>query len=283
MTPLRTSILAAFAVSIVALAMMAGSPSSDEVDGSRAAPGGVAPIRVLYCTHSAGFRHGVLPHSRDVVRRLGERHDWLSVTITDEVDAFTAETFATLDVLMLYTSGTLPLSEGQRDSLVRFVEGGGAIVGIHSASDTFHDWPWYVSAIGGTFDGHPWHEPVTIRIDDPDHPSTRHLVGADGARSFTIRDEIYQHKSLNPARKTLFSLDTSKLTHSVVEGREYPMAWTLRIGEGRVFYTAFGHDESVWDDERFQKHLLGGIRWAAGVEGDGSAIDSKPETDSGSD
>jgi len=256
----------------------------------------VTPVRVLYCTHSAGFRHPVLPHSRDVVTKLAGANDWLTVTVTDEVSGFSAATFASIDVLMLYTSGTLPLDDTQRDALVRFLEDGGAIVGIHSATDTFHDWPWFVAAIGGTFDGHPWHESVTVRIDDPDHPSTRHLVqstvdaggagdaagaGGDGAKdgvpagsgtpepsgagvpSFEIRDEIYQFKSLNPKRHTLLSLDTSKVTHSVEEGRAYPLAWTLEVGKGRVFYTAFGHDQAVWDDERFRQHLLGGIRWAA--------------------
>jgi len=228
------------------------------------------PIRVLYCTHSAGFRHGVLPHSRAVVTAFGERHDWLTVTVTDEVDAFNEATFAELDVLMLYTSGTLPLDETQKAALVRFLEDGGAIVGIHSATDTFHDWPWYVAAIGGTFDGHPWHEEVFVLIHDADHPATRHLVdeaSEDGRPpSFAIHDEIYQFKSLNPRRRTLLSLDTARVTHSVEDDRAYPLAWTLEVEKGRVFYTAFGHEESVWNDERFRQHLLGGIRWAARMD-----------------
>lgn len=36
-------------------------------------------------------------------------------------------------------------------------------------------------------------------------------------------------------------------------------------GNGRVFYTALGHREDVWNDTRFQQHLLGAIRWAFGL------------------
>ena len=43
---------------------------------------------------------------------------------------------------------------------------------------------------------------------------------------------------------------------------DYAMAWTREYGQGRVFYTALGHREEVWRDERFQKMLLQAMRWA---------------------
>src|SRR5262249_18933130 len=59
--------------------------------------------------------------------------------------------------------------------------------------------------------------------------------------------------------------------------------WTREYGKGRVFYTSLGHREDVWDPtwadpngkrenppevaETYQKHLLGGIRWALGITG----------------
>ena len=47
---------------------------------------------------------------------------------------------------------------------------------------------------------------------------------------------------------------------------DFAVAWTREHGAGRVFYTALGHEPDVWRDIRFRKHLVGGIRWAAGVE-----------------
>jgi len=62
---------------------------------------------------------------------------------------------------------------------------------------------------------------------------------------------------------------------------DYPIAWCKEYGKGRVFYTSLGHREDVWDpntapnfkrenskevSELYQKHILGGIRWALGLE-----------------
>jgi len=46
--------------------------------------------------------------------------------------------------------------------------------------------------------------------------------------------------------------------------QDFALAWTCLEGAGRVFYTALGHRPEVWDDARFQRHLLEGIRWAMG-------------------
>jgi type 1 glutamine amidotransferase len=29
-----------------------------------------------------------------------------------------------------------------------------------------------------------------------------------------------------------------------------------------VFYTALGHRDELWSDTTFQRHVLGGLRWA---------------------
>lgn len=230
------------------------------------------PIRVFYCTHSAGFRHDCLPLTRQIIEKLGVDVPWLVTTVSDDIADLTPNLLQGpdgIDVLMLYTSGTLPMSGEQKEALKKFVTNGGGLVGVHSASDTFHDWPWFIETIGGEFDGHPWNEMVGITVDVTDHPSTWDL----GAR-FEIADEIYQFKNLNDEMRTLLSLDTASVTHGLVPGRRYPLAWTLRRGSGatpgRVFYTALGHRDEVWRDQRFINHLMGGVLWASG------RMDEKP-------
>jgi type 1 glutamine amidotransferase len=44
------------------------------------------------------------------------------------------------------------------------------------------------------------------------------------------------------------------------------ISWTREYGKGRVFYTALGHRNELWKDERFQKHILGGLRYVLGLE-----------------
>jgi type 1 glutamine amidotransferase len=46
-------------------------------------------------------------------------------------------------------------------------------------------------------------------------------------------------------------------------GANHPMAWYHEFDGGRVFYTALGHVDAVWEDADFLKHLYGGIWYAA--------------------
>jgi hypothetical protein len=45
---------------------------------------------------------------------------------------------------------------------------------------------------------------------------------------------------------------------------DYALTWTKDYGKGRVFYTALGHREDVWEDPRFQTMMVEGILWACG-------------------
>jgi len=50
-------------------------------------------------------------------------------------------------------------------------------------------------------------------------------------------------------------------------GGDYPQAWYQDFGEGRSFYTSLGHRDDIWSsDPVFRAHLVGGIRWALGLE-----------------
>jgi type 1 glutamine amidotransferase len=42
---------------------------------------------------------------------------------------------------------------------------------------------------------------------------------------------------------------------------DFALSWTREYGKGRVFYTALGHRDEVWKDERFQKHVVGGLNY----------------------
>ncbi|HMN94927.1 MAG TPA: ThuA domain-containing protein [Phycisphaerales bacterium] len=246
-----------------------GAPSTPSwrAGDDRLPPGlALRPIRVFYCTHSAGYRHECLPLTRRIVEQLGIDVPWLVTTVSDDIAELTPNLLSGpdgIDVLMLYTSGTLPMTDAQKEALKQFITDGGGLVGVHSASDTFHDWPWFIQTLGGEFDGHPWNELVGINVNVTDHPATWDL-----GRRFEIADEIYQFKNLSDDMLTLLSLDTESVTHGLVPGRRYPLAWTLRRGGGanlgRVFYTALGHRDEVWRDQRFINHLMGGVLWASG-------------------
>jgi type 1 glutamine amidotransferase len=217
--------------------------------------------RVLYLTHSAGFKHDVVPYSETVLQTLGQREGW-DVMASKDVGLLTASTLKDYAAVVFYTTGELPVTEQQKHDLLAWIKGGGALVGVHSATDTFYKWPEYGEIMGGYFDNHPWHEEVGVIVEDRTHPATTHL----GER-FRITDEIYQHR--NWSRDNVHVLlkldpDSVDLTKKGVNrtDRDFGLTWTNTYGEGRSFYTAFGHRKEVWDDPRFQTLLVEGIRWA---------------------
>ena len=228
----------------------------------RAARGDDRPPGILYFTLSAGFRHDVIPASREVLRQLGDTAPQFEVTASEDVAAFTAENLQRYGAVMFFTTGELPMSEAQKAALLDFVHGGGGFIGVHSATDTFYAWPDYGRLIGGYFDQHPWHQKVRIDVADRDDP----MVASLGS-SIELDDEIYQIRDFDAVGShVLLRLDPASvdLSRPDVHRRPYgwPLAWTRAYGSGRVFYTALGHEEAVWRDPGFGRMLRNAVLWA---------------------
>ena len=222
------------------------------------------PSRILYFTHSAGYRHEVIPVSREILKQLGENSPQFEVVATEDVAVFTAQNLRRYGAVMFFTTGELPMNDVQKQALVDFVRAGGGFLGVHSATDTFYRWPEYGQLIGGYFDEHPWHQDVRIDIADRSDP----LVAFLGA-SIAISDEIYQIRDFDVGGShVLLRLDPASvdLTRDNVHRHPYgwPLAWTRSFGSGRVFYTALGHEEAVWRDARYQTLLRNAVLWTIG-------------------
>jgi type 1 glutamine amidotransferase len=220
------------------------------------------PVRLLYFTHSAGYRHEVIPASREVLKRIGDMAPPFEMTASEDVAVFTAENLRRFAAVMFFTTGELPMDDVQKQALMDFVRDGGGFLGVHSATDTFYKWPEYGWLIGGYFDQHPWHQELRIIVDrfDP-------LVSFIGRPALVITDEIYQIRDFAAGSHVVLRLDPT----TVDLGRDnvhrhpwgWPLAWTRSYGHGRVFYTALGHEEAVWRDVRFQTLLHNAVLWAA--------------------
>ncbi len=219
--------------------------------------------KLLYMTMSAGFHHESVPLSREIVKEIGDKSGAYETTLVDDVAPFTAENLRNYDAVMFYTTGELPFTEVQKTIFSGYLLAGHGFVGVHSATDTFYMWDEYNRILGGYFDGHPWHQQVTVNVADADNKITKFL-----GKSFTINDEIYQTDDFRDDNHVLLRLDPMSVDRSKpgVHTRYYmwPLAWTRKYGKGRTFYTALGHEDAVWRDSRFQQLLLNGIEWSMG-------------------
>jgi cytochrome c len=217
--------------------------------------------RVLVFSKTAGFRHSSIGVGLAAIRKLGQENGF-SVDATEDAGAFTSKNLARYRaVVFLNTTGDV-LDAAQQDDFERYIQAGGGYVGIHSATDTEYDWPWYGRLAGAWFNGHPNNPNVrkgTYRVLDKSHPSTQGLPDR-----WDREDEFYNFKSIDPTIHVLVDID-EKSYEGGTNGDHHPMSWYHDLDGGRAFYTNMGHTEATFSEPLFLRHLLGGLRYAIGT------------------
>ena len=248
---------------------------------ARAGFGADAPPakKVLFFTKSSGFQHSVIDrHGKDepayaeaILTDLGKRHGF-DVTCSKDGGLFTAEKLAAFDAVAFYTTGDLttagtdkqpPMPADGKQALLDFVAGGKGFVGIHSATDTFHSHGTeidpYIAMIGGEFVAHGSQQMGTVAVTDGKFP------GAPDGKGFRLTEEWYAMTHFAPDLHAILTLDTRGMKGAMYQRPPFPSTWARPHGKGRVFYTAMGHREDVWKEDRFTALLLGGLGWATGT------------------
>lgn len=278
------------AFALVALALPAPAQQADSEQDRQ---------ELLFLTHAGLYKHASLDEAERAVTELSRSGDFEVTTHqgyeqdADELDLsfLTAEYLSGFDGLMLMTNGNLPLTDAQKTAIVDFVRDGGGFVGVHCAALTLYDHPEFGEMLGGYFRRTVSQDRIfVLKVEDPDHPATEML-----GPSWPLQDEFYVYgKEAWDERRpeenvdelfghpipvafsrdrvhVLVSIDTERSDFSGLDGLspdgDYPQAWQQTFGQGRSFYTALGHTERIWsDDPVFRAHVLGGIRWALGLE-----------------
>jgi type 1 glutamine amidotransferase len=261
--------------------------------------------RLLFLTHAALYKHASLGPAEAAVTEYGKTGGFDVTTLEGykqdsaklDMSFLTPEYLSQFDGLMLMTNGNLPLTDTQKRAIVDYVRNGKALVGVHCASLTLYDYPEFGEVIGGYYRRSIIPTNVVgqkmgvLKVEDPSHPATKMMNG-----NWTVGEEFYQFGTAlwDASRPTeqisqvgrlhipmafsrdrvhvLLSLDTEKtdisdLGPEITKGGDYPQAWSRTFGKGRSFYTSLGHRDDIWSsDPTFRAHVIGGIRWALGIE-----------------
>jgi type 1 glutamine amidotransferase len=237
---------------------MAGCGSPAVARAPDGAAGGRPAPRVLVFSRTLGYRHDSIPDGIAAVRALGGQHGF-AVDTTEDAGRFTTGGLARYRVVVFLSTTGDVLRGAERDAFQRFVRGGGGFVGVHSATDTLYDWPWYGGLVGAYFARHPAIQRATVRVQDATHPSTRGLPDP-----WPWTDELYDFRNgPQPAIHVLLTVDESSYSGGGM-GAHHPIAWYHAYDGGRAWYTALGHVREAYSDPAFRSHLLGGIAYAAG-------------------
>lgn len=217
----------------------------------------VPAFSVLVFSKTAGYRHDSIPYGIAAIQALGEQNSF-RVDASEDATIFNDESLAQYRVVVFLSTTGDVLDPGQQAAFERFVWRGGGFIGIHSASDTEYDWPWYGRLLGTYFRRHPAIQSATLRVVDPSHRSTRHLP-----IEWTRTDEWYDFRSdLDRDITVLIRIDEATYRGGRM-GAYHPISWYHAYDGGRAWYTAMGHTTESYKEPLFLEHLLGGITWAA--------------------
>lgn len=210
---------------------------------------------ILIFTKTEGYRHESIPDGVTAIEEIASENE-LSAVHTEDAAYFQPDSLDRFDlVIFLSTTGDI-LNDQQQKAFQQFIRDGGGFAGIHAASDTEYDWPWYGKMVGAYFESHPDIQEATITVVDKEHPSTSFLPD-----EWIRTDEWYNFKDINPDINVLLNLEESSYEGGE-NGTDHPIAWYQEYEGGRIFYTGGGHTPESYSESLFRKHLEGGITYA---------------------
>ncbi|NHF60535.1 ThuA domain-containing protein [Flavobacteriaceae bacterium TP-CH-4] len=212
---------------------------------------------ILIFSKTEGFRHGSIDKAYSTLENLGKDHDFM-LERTENAADFNDENLKKYAVIVFLSTTGNVLNEEQQTTFENYIRNGGNFMGIHSATDTEYDWPWYGQLVGAYFNGHPSIQDARIEVLTDNHPATAHLKD-----TWDRRDEWYNFRDIDPSLNVLLNLDEDSYDGGT-NGDNHPIAWYHEFDGGRSFYTAGGHTEASYDEPDFQLHLLGGINYCLG-------------------
>jgi type 1 glutamine amidotransferase len=213
---------------------------------------------VLVFSKATGFRHDSIPNGIATIEELGADSNF-SVVATEDDTQFTDDNLANFAVVVfLNTTGTV-LDDTEKAAFMRYIENGGGFVGIHSATDTEYDWAWYGQLVGAYFQDHPSIQEATVDVVEHEHPSTINLP------DLWVRTDEWYNFQTNPRGSVHVLAVLDETTYTGGTMGDHPISWCQQFDNGRSWYTAMGHTSDTYYEPLYRSHLLGGIRYAAGV------------------
>jgi type 1 glutamine amidotransferase len=240
---------------------------------------GTRSNKVLIYGVTTGFRHGSITPAANAITTAAmamglttEQVGCTDATNTADPTKLTAQALAGYGAVILLANSGEPFgypATQEIQNLVDYVKSGGALVAIEDADHCydggFNGHPAsqpYVNLIGNDFAGHPGDVSPATCTTMGTHVSVATLPAV-----FMTTDEVYA--------STMFRLDNQVVLTCVSSGdgthTMRPISYYREEGQGRMFYTALGHDNARWtapmdatkpSSRLVENHVLPALLWA---------------------
>ena len=246
---------------------------------------------ILFLTKSEGFEHSPVAlkdgktYAGKVIQELADAHG-ASFTETKNGSVINAENLKNYDLVMFYTSGDLtkPSKDGGdamgpngQAELLEWIKNGAGFMAFHSTTDTFHtpaggEVTPFVKMLGAEFVSHGKQFVGTVKVVDTAHPAMASIP-----QDWKTNEEWYLFKNFNKETMHVLALmdpGEERAKQEVYNIASYPVIWCSQYGNGKVYFSALGHGEEMWDNDSFQQNIIDAATWL--LEDGAASVDVKP-------
>jgi len=239
-------------------------------------------FKILHYTETSGHDHGTRQVSLQLFQALGAMYNF---QVDDDNDGSGFNSLSNLQqyaiVVFSNTSGNAILTPAQQTNFENYINGGGSLLGIHAASDTYRHstangantggWDWYAQTLGASVQENPNHVSGTPLYNL--HKIGQHASTDNLPEPWAKNEEYYYWENgyYNSANTAVLEVEQTIGPNNQVNSYDSarPMSWYRNLGGGgKVFYTALGHATSNYtSDQLFIAHIRDAIFWMVGVSG----------------
>jgi type 1 glutamine amidotransferase/sugar phosphate isomerase/epimerase len=217
--------------------------------------------------------HATIPHGNYLLELMGKYTSAFEPTFSNDPELLKYPKIKEFDAVFLNNICGMVYNDPEvRAGILRYVQEGGGIGGNHAVTFANNNWPEFADMMGGWAGAHHVEKQV-IKVDDPGSPITKSF----GSESFEHTDEFYQFPPYAPYSRekqhVLLSIDVEKSDRATGNrmcplctrpDQDYGLAWIKTYGKGRTYFTALGHTDVFYTDQRFTSHVLAAIQYILG-------------------
>ncbi len=233
------------------------------------------PRKLLVIESLEGMSHNTIPHTNVMIQRMGEKTGAWTTVFSNDLSNLRYPKVKEFDAVFLNSIvGEFLPDPAMRADLVRYVNEGGGIGGIHGTPWASRNWDEFAEMIGAQSAPHRIENGV-LKVYDKDNPIVRPFNYED----LPFREEYYRFEDQGNGRlrwdkvRVLLIVDLDEKVPNATDkpwpgyrrpDKVYPVAWIREYGKGRVFYNSMGHMTETFMRPEIVGHFLVGMQYILG-------------------
>ena len=231
--------------------------------------------RLLVIESLEGMSHNTIPHTNVMIRRMGEKTGGWTTVFSNDLSNLRYPKVKEYDAIFLNSIvGEFLPDPALRADLVRFVNEGGGLGGIHGTPWASRNWDEFAEMIGAQSAPHRIENGI-LKVYDKDNAIMRPF----NYENLPFREEYYRFEDEGNGRlrwdkvRVLLIVDLDGKVPASTDkpwtgykrpDKVYPVAWIREYGKGRVFYNSMGHMAETFMKPEIVGHLLAGVQYILG-------------------